>query len=233
MQSAYFTGEIKIVNKRLIEIMGSKYIKVAGIIGAALCVFLGCKTKDTKKTNVEPTVMYKTDTSRHTATKSVNKPPVINITDTLSVKRIVLVVKDSASTSERIGMKMANIYRKILPGIIKQQKLQVTGPRMAWYRTSSPPFFFEAGLPVNKKPGKLPKNLSVKNIEADSAVVAHFYGPYALTFQAYEALRDWMKSSKKQSAGAPYELYIDDMYDSTGKAIDPYKVRTDIVFPHK
>ncbi len=142
-------------------------------------------------------------------------------------------MKDSASSSEGIGVKMANIYRTILPEIIKAQKIQQSGPRMAWYRTSSPPFFFEAGLPVNKKPGKLPKNVYIKSIESDSAVVAHFYGPYSQTFQAYEALKDWMKSYKKRASAPPFEVYIDNMYDSDGKQKDPYRVRTDIVFPHK
>ncbi|MEJ7625781.1 MAG: GyrI-like domain-containing protein [Ferruginibacter sp.] len=141
-------------------------------------------------------------------------------------------MKDSAVNSEMIGIKMANIYQKILPELIAKQQLQITGPRMAWYKTSSSPFFFEAGYPVNKKPGKLPKNISVKIIGADSAVVAHFYGPYSLTFQAYEALADWMKSYKKKSTGSPYEVYVGEMFDSSGKALDPYRVRTDIVFPH-
>jgi effector-binding domain-containing protein len=79
----------------------------------------------------------------------------------------------------------------------------------------------------------MPKKVSIKTISADSSVVAHFYGPYALTFQAYEALREWMKDNKKKSAAPPYEIYIGDMYDSEGKPVDPYKVRTDIVFPHK
>ena len=191
-----------------------------------------CKSKTKNEPLPEPaTVVYKTDTTVNLNVTA--KPPVINITDTVAEKRIVLVMRDSAATSERIAEKMSDIYQRILPEFILQQKLKVTGPRMAWYITSSPPFFFEAGIPVNTKPGKLPKNISIKNIQADSAVVAHFYGPYSLTFQAYEALKDWMASYKKKSAGAPYEIYIGEMYDSTGKAVDPYRVRTDIVFPHK
>lgn len=193
----------------------------------------GCKNKEAKSLPAEHApIIYKTDTSKPANIKK-NKPPIINITDTVSEKRIVLVIKDSAATSERIGEKMANIYKNILPEIIKQQKLLVTGPRMAWYKSSSPPFFFEAGIPVNKKPAKLAKNVFVKNIGADSAVVAHFYGPYELTFQAYEALKDWMISNKKRKAGPPYEIYVGDMYDSEGKIVDPYRIRTDIVFPHK
>jgi len=193
-----------------------------------------CKRKAESTKNVAPPpIAYKVDSTDNADNKNVIKPPVINITDTISEKRMVLVMKDSAASSELIGAKMFNIYNKILPDIIKAQNLKATGPRMAWYKTSSAPFFFEAGLPVNKKPGKLPKNIYIKNIAADSAVVAHFYGPYSLTFQAYEALDEWMKTYKKRRAGSPFEIYINEMYDSTGKAIDPYRVRTDIVFPHK
>jgi hypothetical protein len=42
-----------------------------------------------------------------------------------------------------------------------------------------------------------------------------------------------MKDEKKMANGAPYEIYIGDPIDKEGKPIDPYKVRTDIVFPHK
>ncbi|MEO6583535.1 MAG: GyrI-like domain-containing protein [Ferruginibacter sp.] len=200
------------------------------VLVIAVCA---CKRKDnnTTTTTAVPTpIVYKTDTSIKLQT---TKPPVINITDTLSEKRLVLVMKDSAATSERIGVKMFDIYRNILPALINQQKLQITGPRIAWYKSSSPPFFFEAGVPVNKRPAKLPKNIYVKEIIADSAVVAHFYGPYSLTFQAYEALREWMNDNKKKSAGLPYEIYVDESFDSNGKARDPYRMRTDIVFPHK
>ncbi len=199
-----------------------------------LAFFNACKNKDTTAvTKDHVPVIYKTDTSALQNNRSLNKPPVINITDTVSIKRMVLVMKDSAVSSERIGIKMSDIYRKILPEIIKKQNLQVTGPRMAWYKTSSPPFFFEAGIPVDKKPVKLPKNIFIKMIGTDSAVVAHFYGPYAQTFLAYEAIRDWMKFYKKRTAGEPFEVYIDEMYDKSGKAVNPYRVRTDIVFPRK
>lgn len=203
------------------------------VVPLMLCIlFSVCscnRKKPTEENVVPPPVAYKVDTTN----TNLAKPPVINITDTISEKRMVLVMKDSAASSELIGAKMFAIYNRILPDIIEAQNLKTSGPRIAWYKTSSPPFFFEAGLPISKKPGKLPKNIYVKNIAADSAVVAHFYGPYSLTFQAYEALDEWMRTYKKRSAGRPYEIYINEMYDSTGKAVDPYRVRTDIVFPHK
>ena len=103
---------------------------------------------------------------------------------------------------------------------------------MAWFKSSSEPFYFEAGIPVNKVPAKLPKKVYIKNIGGDSAVIAHFYGPYELTYEGYGALKDWMKENKKKASGAPYEVYVGEMIDSSGKAVDPYKVQTNIVFPH-
>ena len=80
------------------------------------------------------------------------KAPIINITDTLSIKHFVLCIKDSAASSERIAIKLAAIYAVKLPAIIKKNKLKITGAPMAWYKRQKAPFFFEAGFPVDKKP---------------------------------------------------------------------------------
>ncbi len=159
--------------------------------------------------------------------------PVINITDTLSIKQLVLTMKDSAATMERIGLKLGEIYGVKLAAIMKKNNLKNMGAPVAWYKTSKAPYFFEAGLPVNKKPSKLSGGAYIKEIGIDSIVVAHFYGPYELLPQGYDALRDWIKSHKKKINGVPYEIYVDDPVDSTGKPKDPYKVRTDIIFAWK
>ena len=158
------------------------------------------------------------------------KAPIINITDTLSIKHFVLCIKDSAASSERIAIKLAAIYAVKLPAIIKKNKLKITGAPMAWYKRQKAPFFFEAGFPVDKKPAKLPAGVTIKQIGTDSVVVAHFYGPYDLTVQAYTALQDWIKDRKKKIIQAPYEIYVDDPMEKDGKLKDPYKVQTDIVF---
>lgn len=195
----------------------------------------GCSGgKDEKKVTPEK-IIYKIDTSSKKKAPPAGekkRPPIINITDTIAVPQIVLYMKDSARSSERIGIKLNNIYSKVLADVIQKNKLTKTGARMAWFKNSSAPFFFEAGIPVNKKPAKLPKNVMVKNIGGDSAVVAHFYGPYELTYEGYGALREWLSDNKKKAAGAPYEIYIGDPIDSKGQPTDPYKVLTNIVFPH-
>jgi effector-binding domain-containing protein len=161
------------------------------------------------------------------------KPAIINILDTVAAKRIVIYMKDSAKTFERISLKLAQIYGVKLAEVLKKNNLKMTGAPMAWYKSSKAPYFFEAGIPVSKKPAKFPKNVFVREMNTDSVVMAHFYGPYTLLQQGYDAIKERMKDEKRNVNGMPYEIYVGDPIDSTGKPIDPYKVRTDIVFPFK
>lgn len=199
---------------------------------AIALIFVSCKEQEAPKT--PPPVVYKKDTATLTQEPVQRKAPVINIVDTVRPAALVLIYKDSASGSETIGTKMNTIYSETLQQVIDDKKLRITGPRIAWYKTSSPPFFFEAGYPIDKRPsGKLPKNCAVRELKPDSALIAHYYGPYEFTYQAYEALKEWMTDRKKKSSGAPYEVYIGSMYDEKGNPVDPYRVQTDIIFPHK
>jgi effector-binding domain-containing protein len=161
------------------------------------------------------------------------RPPIINMVDTVAPKRIIIFAKDSARTYERIGLKLGKIYGGKLAETIKKNNLTMTGAPLAWYKTTKAPFFFEAGLQVNKRPAKLTGAVQVRELPAGNVVVAHFYGPYNLMPQGYEAIREWIKVNKKISAGAPFEIYITDPVGKDGKPLDPYKVQTDIVFPVK
>lgn len=200
-------------------------------IAALLLLLNACNNpiEHTTKTNT-----IKDTTQKGNAIKEeklpVRKAPVININDTLANKYLVLCIKDSAATSDRIAVKLGVIYGVKLAAIIKKNGLKVTGAPMAWYKSQKAPYFFEAGLPVDKKPAKLPAGVTIKQIVTDSVVVAHFYGPYDLTVQAHTALQDWLKDHKKKLIHPPYEIYIDDPLDKNGKLKDPYKVQTDIIF---
>ncbi|MBS1744252.1 MAG: GyrI-like domain-containing protein [Bacteroidetes bacterium] len=188
--------------------------------------------KDKKETNNTPPVIFRKDTATQKKPDEVKMTPIINLTDSLAPKANIIYIKDSAATSVRLGQKLSQIYATKLQAVIKQNKLKQTGMPIAWYRSQKAPFFFEAGLPVDKKPAKLPKNILFKTIGGDSAVIAHFYGPYDQTSMAYEALSDWLKDHNKKSTRAPYEIYVTDPIDKTGKPVDPYKVQTDIIYPH-
>lgn len=163
--------------------------------------------------------------------KPENRPPIVNIVDTLVAKTIIIYVKDSAATFERISLKLGNIYGVKLPEYIKKNNLKTIGPPMAWYKKQKAPYFFEAGVPVNKKGAKAVAGVQVREIPAGKVVIAHFFGPFESLPQGYDAVKEWMKENKKTAAGAPYEIYITDPVDKNGKPVDPYKIQTDIIFP--
>ena len=200
-------------------------------IGAFLFFSVGCNNANNKnltpETKKDSPVKIAIRIEQPTVTK---KAPVINIMDTLAIKQLVLCIKDSAANNQRIANKLAIIYGVKLASVIKKNKLKVTGAPIAWYKNQKAPFFFEAGIPVDKKPAKLPAGVYLKQIGTDSVVIAHFYGPYNLTGQAYTALHDWIIDRKKKTIKPPYEVYVDDPLDKEGKLKDPYKVQTDIVF---
>ncbi|HSN62175.1 MAG TPA: GyrI-like domain-containing protein [Ferruginibacter sp.] len=200
-----------------------------------ICSAVSCKGKKAAQEIKEPTTTFiiKKDTALPTKDGSPVRPPIVNISDSIAIKYTVLYMKDSAASSDRISQKLAKIYGTLLPEAIKKQQLKITGAHIAWYKTNKAPFFFEAGLPVNKKPSKLPKGVFVKTIGGGNAVTAHFYGPYSITHMGYDALADYIKDNKKKRNGTPYEIYVTEPIGKDGKAIDPYKVQTDIVFPYQ
>ncbi|MFM6926135.1 MAG: GyrI-like domain-containing protein [Ferruginibacter sp.] len=165
--------------------------------------------------------------------KKVQRPPIINIADTTAPKMIVAYCKDSAATFERISLKLGKIYGTILAEYIKKNNLKTAGAPMAWYKKQSTPFFFEAGIPVNKAGNKAVKNVRIRQLPAGKALIVHFYGPFEMLPQGYDAMKEWMKENKKTQAGPSYEIYVTDPIDKNGKPVDPYKIQTDIVFPIK
>jgi effector-binding domain-containing protein len=188
------------------------------------------ETSATSEKNTAKKDSLKKPEPEKTATPA-KRPPIINITDTIGIKRTVLCIKDSAATIERVSLKMGDILGNKLATVIAKNKMKVAGPPMAWYTGTKAPYFFEAGVPVEKVQGKIPGKIIVKQVAADSVVVAHFYGPYSQLPVAYETLTDWLKERKKKPKGKPYEIYVGDPMDKDGKPIDPYKVQTDVVFP--
>ncbi len=202
-----------------------------------LCMSAACgnnnSDKKNEKTDSDTAKPAPVTTEPVAMQTDVIKPAIINIIDTIAGKQIIVCFKDSAATMERISLKLAKIYGVTLAEVFKKNNSKPAGAPMAWYNSVKAPYFFEAGIPVNKIPAKLPKGVFVKELNTDSAVVAHFYGPYSLLSQGYDAVKEWMKDAKKKSTAAPYEVYIGDPVDTAGNLIDPYKVRTDIIFPRK
>ena len=202
-------------------------------VAASLVLFCSCNSdnKKTTEANKDSVVSKKETRSQPKIAVSTKKPPIINIVDSVQPKRIIVYMKDSASTFERISMKLAQIYGSRLTEFFKKNSLKAAGAPMAWHLTHKAPYFFEAGMPVNKKPTKMIAGIKVRETTADSVVMAHFYGPYDLMNAGYDALNDWLKDHKRSLKEPAYEIYIGDPIDKKGKPVDPYKVQTDIVFP--
>lgn len=161
------------------------------------------------------------------------RPPIVNIVDTLEPKRLVIYCKDSAANFDRIALKLGNIYGVKLAEYIKKNNLKTTGVPMAWYIKQKAPYFFEAGIPVNKSGTKAVAGVQIREMRAGKAVIAHFFGPFKMLPQGYDAIKEWIKENKKSAAGPSYEIYLTDPIDKNGKPVDPYKIQTDIVFPIK
>ena len=195
-------------------------------------VSMGCTATDEKNKTKRDSVKKDPVKTTIPATPAT-KPAIINIIDTVSIKQIVICMKDSAASFERIAGKLGKIYGEKLAIVFKKNKIKVSGQPMAWFKSQKAPYFFEAGIPVNKKPLKLPKGVFIREMKTDSVTVAHFYGPYDLIPQAYEALKNRLKETNRKLKGSPYEIYVSDPMDKKGQPVNPYKVQTNIVFPFK
>jgi effector-binding domain-containing protein len=143
--------------------------------------------------------------------------------------QIILYLADKADSAQDISKKLAKIYGEELGGFIHKENLKMAGAPMAWYSSDQFPLTFEAGLPVDKVPGKATGRIQVRHTLAGPALVAHYFGPYELDGVAYKAIKDWMQAHGKTASAPPYEVYVGD----PGVEKDPYKVQTDIIQPLK
>lgn len=199
------------------------------ILGIAISLTQGsCKANKEKENDTGPSVK-KVKISKPV----VKKAPIINIIDTVEIKRNLLCVKDSAATNEILIAKLTDIFTNKLPAVISAGKLKIMGAPVVWYQSKKAPYFFQAGLPVDKAPVKISKGLFMMKTGSDSAYLAHFFGPNELTGLGYDALTDMLKENKKRKTSSAYEIYIDNKFLEGNKKKDPYKLQTDIVMPFK
>ena len=212
----------------------TKILPYAYMLFAGICLnACGNNSKDSDKTLKDSTKTAIRKEGKKEPEGKFKRPPIVNIVDTVAAKAIVIFSKDSAATFERISLKLGKIYGVKLPEYIKKNNLKTVGAPMAWYKKQKAPYFFEAGIPVNKKGNKPVAGVQVREMGIGKVVIAHFYGPFELLPVGYDAIKEWLMDNKKTAAGPSYEVYVTDPLDKNGKPIDPYKVQTDIVFPIK
>ena len=192
---------------------------------------LSCKGSKEKSSTL--TVPEHTPKITDTIKQVSKKGPIINIVDTVEVARKLLCVKDSAITLERMNEKLAAIFNLKLPEAAMAGKVKMTGVPIVWYTTKKAPYFFQAGIQVDKTPVKIAKGMFMAKTGGDSAFVAHFFGPEDLKNIGYETLNEVCKDHNKKMASDSYEVYIDNKFLSSKEKVDPYKLQTDIVMPYK
>jgi hypothetical protein len=203
------------------------------IIAAIFSTTFLCNCGDTKEKSTT-TSIEKNDTAKIiTPIETVQKAPIINLEDTIDVKRTLICIKDSSATREGMYAKLQNIYNVKLPDCIKANKLTIIGSPTAWHTMQKKAYFFEAGIPVDKTPTKTCKAVYTKSINNDSTFTAHFFGPNDMIAGAYEVLNEKLKDSKKSRLGAIYEIYYGNQFAVTAEPKDFYKLQTDVVLAYK
>jgi effector-binding domain-containing protein len=207
-------------------------MKTINFLIATLALLILNTSCNSSKEKAPPTIATVDNKKMEVLPTNPQKGAVINMQDTVEIKRMVLCLKDSSKTREGMYSKLIEIYNKKLPDAIKANKLITTGAPMAWHTMQKTAYFFEAGIPVNKAPAKPGKGMYIKSTGGDSVYVAHFFGPNDLTIGAYDAIKEKAKENHKVTAAA-YEIYINNPFVITTEPLDLYKLQTDIVWPFR
>jgi hypothetical protein len=208
------------------------YIMKKNIAFLAFAYLLFASSCSSSTEKAAPTTATVDDKKVEVLPEIPQKGAVINMQDSVEIKRQVLCLKDSSKTREGMYAKLTEIYTKKLPDVIKANKLVITGAPMAWHTMQKTFFFFEAGIPVNNAPAKPGKGMYMKNTGGDSVYVAHFFGPNDLTKGAYEAIKEKATENNRVIASS-YEVYVDNPFVVTTEPLDLYKLQTDIVCPFR
>jgi effector-binding domain-containing protein len=214
------------------KINKNQHMKTINVLIAPLTLFILTTSCNSSKEKTAPSIATVENKEIEVLPTNPQKGAVINMQDTVEIKRTVLCLKDSAKTREGMYAKLTDIYNKKLPDAIKANKLIITGAPMAWHTMQKAAYFFEAGIPVDKAPAKPGKGMYMKSTGGDSVYIAHFFGPNDLTIGAYDAIKEKAKENHKVTSPA-YEVYIDNPFVNTTEPLDLYKLQTDIVWPFR
>jgi effector-binding domain-containing protein len=160
----------------------------------------------------------------YTILTDTTRPPKMTVEEITIQPMIVLAIRDTAATMADIGPKLGKNYG-LIGQFMGQNGLQMAGAPMAWYHTDKEPYILEAGISVDKKPTATHPSITVKEFGPAKAVAVHFWGPYELTPQGYEKVKEWLKKNNKKAMGSPFDVYVTDPTTVN----DPYQVQTDII----
>ncbi len=85
----------------------------------------------------------------------------------------------------------------------------------------------ECAIPTNKPATEIMDGIKAGELKASKVLKASFYGDYALTSQAHEAIDAYAKVNNKTITGAPWEVYITDPMEEK----DTTKWLSEIYYP--
>lgn len=173
---------------------------------ALLAMAISCSQKNPENGTADSLQTAPADSVVNDST-STAREPVMNIEETTTQDQTLMVMNDSAASSQEIGQKLGAIYGKI-GACAAKCKMEVSGAPAAWYNGPSAPWAFTAGMPFKTKCNNPDKGISMKEVKGGKAVVVHFFGPYNMTGKGYEAGQNYMKEKNLIAGDAPYEVYM-------------------------
>ncbi|MFI5148320.1 MAG: GyrI-like domain-containing protein [Bacteroidia bacterium] len=140
----------------------------------------------------------------------------------------VMTVRRICPSADSIAAYIGSMFGEI-GGAMGKQGLKQAGPVFAIYHVfSETKIDFEAGLTVDKM-GKDDGNVKARELPATNALCIDYYGPYNTMRPAYNQLQSYIKTTKAEVTGPPWEVYVGD----PGLEKDPSKLLTKIFYPVK
>lgn len=135
-----------------------------------------------------------------------------------------------AMTATTTQAEVSTVLADLLPQIhvyTAQSGADMAGPPFTRYHNWSPGGVeLEAGMPVTE-PAAGEGPIEAGELPGGPAAVTMHVGPYDRLSEAYEALEAWLEENGKESAGAPWEVYLTD----PGLDPDPQTWQTKILWP--
>ncbi len=135
-----------------------------------------------------------------------------------------------AMTATTTKAEVSSVLADLLPQVhvyTAQSGADMAGPPFTRYHNRSEQGVeLEAGMPVTE-PAAGEGSIEAGELPGGPAAVTIHVGPYDRLSEAYEALETWLRENGKESAGAPWEVYLTD----PGLDPDPETWQTQIVWP--
>lgn len=131
---------------------------------------------------------------------------------------------DATCTEATVGETLGKSYGEIM-AYMGKNGLKQNGPAFAIYKNWGAKVELTACIPVDKK-NTGSGNIKLVETKAGNAVKVDYYGPYAGSVAAHNAIDAWAKANSKTIVGAPWEVYVNDP-----TTVKPEEIHTEVIYP--